>query len=492
MPPPNRWSGKLWLRHAWQYLKQRFLDLSILLNTNPTGDKTPLRRWLALLSISLVSFLNSLLNSATNVAIPEIANDLGIVAAAVSWIPAAFLLSNTVMLQPAGRLADIYGRKRIYITGLSLLTGATLGGYLINNIGWLLLVRSLQGIGAAMAFATGMALVMSLFDKNNRGVALGISSAFMYLGLSCGPLIGGWWTQEFGWRSVFLFPVPLMVLALFLVALSIKAEWKSSEFQSFDWAGSLLFAAGISTLFLGVSDLPSPKALLLLIVALTLMILFVRQQSQAAQPMVNFKALGKNKIFSRSLLASTCIFSSNYPLVFLFSLFLQYIKGLSPFETGQVMMAQAIMMAIVAPLSGRLADQYNPGKIATVGCLIMTIAFMSLLGVDLQTPIWLITASLMLLGIGLGLFSTSNNSSALSSIDITRLSSGSALLSLSRVAGNLLGTAMVLVLMSINLGDNQITPIYYSNLVTVIQWGLGLSCCYTLAAGYFSFTRATK
>jgi len=447
------------------------------------------RIWMALLSISLVSFLNSLLHSSTNIAIPAIADQLQADAVLVSWIPTAFLLSNVVMLLPAGRLADMYGRKRIYLSGLSLLAIATLLGSLSPSIEWLLLSRVLQGVGAALAVATGMALVMSIFSEHNRGVALGVTSACLYVGLTCGPLIGGWLTESFGWRGVFVFPVPLMGVAFLLVVRNVKGEWKSEHKQPMDWLGSLIFAAGATTLFLGVSSLPGWQSFLMLFLAVALLVSFFYQQGNSAYPLIRFGALAGNRVFSRSLLAQIFIFSSNYPLVFLFSLFLQYIKGYSPLEAGQIMVVQAAVMAVVAPFAGRLSDIYEPRVIATLGCLIMAAAFALLQGVNADTPILLIVTSLMTLGLGFGLFTTPNNNAALSSVDASRLSTGAALLSLARVTGNLFGTAVVLVLISVMIGDAQIEPSQYAALQAVVRWAIAVSFCYTLAAAYFSYTR---
>ena len=172
---------------------------TIQLNEQEIQDyytQNPVARWLALTSICLANFINAIQNSSINIAIPKIVADLHADAILVSWIPTSFLLTSVVLLLPSGRLADIHGRKKIYLSGIVVLAVATTLAMTAQRIEWLLFTRMLQGIGAAMTFATGLALVMSLFTAENRGTALGLASGSVYIGLACGPLIGGWLTQR--------------------------------------------------------------------------------------------------------------------------------------------------------------------------------------------------------------------------------------------------------------------------------------------------------
>ena len=450
---------------------------------------SPSARWLVLISVCLTNFLNSTTNSAVNVAAPTIASDLNANAILVSWIPTAFLLSSVVMLLPAGRLADIHGRKRLYVSGIIIFSVASILASLAGSIEVLLAVRLIQGLGSAMIFATGLAIVTSVFPTQNRGTALGIASASVYIGLSCGPLIGGWFTETYGWRSVFVFPVPFSLIAYFLILVNLKGEWKSQSPTQVDWLGGLIFAVWASCLFLGVSSLPRPVAFLLLIAGIAGFILFYYQQVNSKNPLVRFRAIMDNHIFSRSLLASICVYASNFPLVFLVSLYLQFIQGLSPHDAGKIMVLQAIMMAIIAPIAGRLSDLVEPRVIATAGCMIMACAFGLLQQIGADSSLYYIAACLLTLGFGFGLFTTPNNNAALSSVNRERLGIASALLNLSRVIGNMTGIAMVLILVSLILGGARLEPDQYPALLVTIRWALALSCIYAILGGFFSYTR---
>ena len=450
---------------------------------------TPSAKWLVLISICLTNFLNSVTNSLVNVATPSIASALQANAILVSWIPTSFLLSSVVMLLPAGRLADIHGRKKLYISGIIVFSITSVLAALSVSIEMLLAIRLIQGVGSAMIFATGLAVVTSVFPAERRGASLGIASASVYFGLSCGPLIGGWLTEVYGWRSVFLFPVPFSLLACTLIIINLKGEWKSQSPTGVDWLGGLIFAVWTSTLFLGVSTLPGPASYILLGIGAAGLVLFYYQQIHSKNPLVRFRAIMDNHVFFRSLMASICTYASNYPLIFLISLYLQFNQGLSPHDAGQIMVLQAITMAILAPIAGRLSDRIEPRIIATTGCLIMSCAFGLLDQIDSDTSLYYIAACLMTLGFGFGLFTTPNNNAALSSVDKERLGIATALLNLSRVIGNMTGIAMVMILVSLIIGHAELKPEQFPALLVTIRWALALSCIYTVAGAWFSYTR---
>jgi EmrB/QacA subfamily drug resistance transporter len=462
------------------------------LNIKSTQDyyqNNPSARWLALASISISNFVVSVTMSAVNVAVPMMAKDLSANAILVSWVPTAFLLANAIFLLPAGRMADIHGRKKIFLTGMTLFSVSCVLANLAPNIELLLATRVFQGIGGALAFATGLAILMSIFSSSNRGMALGIAAATLYLGLSLGPVIGGWFTEHYGWRSVFLFPVVLGFISVTMTLLRLKGEWKNEGAQKVDWYGSLVFGVWTSALYIGISLIPDPLAWVLIVCGLAGAVYFYYQQLASPNPLIKFKAILQNRVFSRSLMGNLCIYSSNYPFVFLFSLYLQYIQGMSPTNAGQIMVLQPLMMAIVAPISGRLSDTFEPRFIATTGCIVMACAFAILQTIGTDTSITLIAIALITLGIGFGLFTTPNNNAALSAMDKERLGIGSALLNLARVSGNMIGTATVLMLVTLFIGHVQIEPPLYPALLTLIHVALGMSCILTIWGAWFSYSR---
>ncbi|MFC1664067.1 MFS transporter [Pseudomonadota bacterium] len=449
--------------------------------------ENPTARFSVLVTICIGSFLTPLSLSAILVAIPAIAHDLQADARLVSWIPAVFLLSTLIALLPAGRMADTYGRKRIYLIGNVVFVVGTLLAGVVTNIEYLLVFRVVQGMGAAMFFSNGMAIITSVFIDRGRGAALGWVVASVYSGLTCGPLIGGWLTDQYGWHAVFFFQIPFALLGIVLILLTMKGEWRSQNPEPIDWVGAILLAFSLLSFFIGVSSLPDWKAAGFLGGAALLLILLIRHMDRSSSPLVRLKVVWRNRLFSHYLLASVLMYSGSYGLIFLLGLYLQYNHGMTPTEAGRMLMLQAIVMAVLAPLAGRLSDHIQPGYLATAGCLSAAIAFAVFISIDFSTPIYWIGIALLFLGAGFGLFSTPNNSAALGSIRQERLGIGSALLNMSRLMGQMVGTAVVAGLMSIYIGSNTITPDNYDALSQVFDMAVVLSLFFSLAAAYFSF-----
>lgn len=452
-------------------------------------DKNPSARWLALVSICIATFLVPLSMSAVNIALPAIAVELQADAVLVSWVPTANLLGSMVLMLPAARVADIVGRKKVYLIGILLFSLTSLMVIWIETIEWLLISRVLQGLGSAMIFGTGMAIITSVFASKDRGMALGLTSTSVYLGLTCGPMIGGWLTEILGWRSVFWAPVPFALVAIVLVVLNVKGDYKGDGKQKLDWIGSGLFAIWITAFFFGLSGLPDPSYLISLLAGIGVLYLFIRQQATAPYPLIRFKRLANNRVFTRSMISSVFMYGAHYPVLFLLSLYLQYIQGMSPSESGQLILIQALMMACLAPLAGRLSDFYEPRIIATMGCLMYGAGFGVLFWIDTETSLTYIIIALVMLGIGFGLFSSPNNNAAMGSVPPDRLSIGSALLNLSRTMGNMFSMAIVVLLVNVVMGEAAITPEQYPELLQVIHIAFGLACVYTLVAAYSSYSR---
>ncbi|WP_298607165.1 MFS transporter [uncultured Thiothrix sp.] len=452
-------------------------------------QENPAARYAVLIIVCISSFLTPVSLSGSFVAVPAISEDLHVNAVYASWIPAAFLLSNLLMMLPAGRLADQYGRKRIFLIGGVLFSiGCLIAGF-AQSIEVLLFSRVVQGISSAMFFTTGMAIITSVFQQG-RGAALGWLVSSIYLGLTCGPLLGGWVTEHFGWQAVFWFPLPLMLIVLLLASLKMKGEWRNAQPERLDFIGTLYMALGMIGTFVGLSTLPDWKSVLWLGLGLSFIVIFVRHCYTAVSPLVRLKLVLGNKPFSRALGASIMVYASNYGLVFLLSLYLQYNRGMTPTEAGQVLMVQAIVMTILAPLAGRLSDRYRPRLLATLGCLSM-VAGLALLMVTVgpTTPIWIILICLIAFGIGFGMFSTPNSNSVLGSVPPERLGMSSALLNLSRLLGQMFGTAIITLLMSLMIGQAKITPEHYAGLMEVVRWAVGLSLLFALAAAFLSKER---
>jgi MFS family permease len=453
--------------------------------------------WLALYSICLATFLVPMAMSAVNLALPSIAEDLQVDAVLLSWIPSAPLWGSVVLMLPIARLADIWGRKQVHLLGLCLYTLSSLAIVWIDSIEWLLTFRVIQGLASSFIFATAMAMVAILAGNKRRGMFLGIVSTSVYLGLTIGPAAGGLLTEWLGWRSVFWLPIPGILMALSLIVWLLPNEPKPLEpeppqysiRQRFDVTGSLLFSLSVSCIFFGVTGLPNASFAVLLLLGLGLSGGFIYQQRHASVPLVRIDALSQNRIFSRSMLASLCMYGASFPVLFIVSLYLQYIQGLSPGDAGKVILLQALLTACIAPIAGRLSDKYEPRIIATAGCGLFITGFVLLFFVGMQTPLWQVKTGLCLLGVGFGLFSSPNTNAAMSAVDPSRLGIASALLNLARTGGNMFSTAIMVVIFNFYFANQVLQPEHYPQLLTVVKITLLLGGLYALLGGYYSLTR---
>jgi MFS family permease len=202
------------------------------------------------------SFLTPFMGSGINVAMPFIAKEFGLSAVAIGWVVTAYMLAAAMFLVPFGRLADLFGRKRIFALGLAFDIGGAAIGALAPSTALLLVARTVQGVGGAMIFGTGIAILTSVHPARSRGHALGLNTAAVYTGLSLGPVLGGFLVHAWGWRAVFLVTIPIAGAALGLALFRLKGEWAEARGEGFDLRGAVVFAAGLVALMSGFSRLP--------------------------------------------------------------------------------------------------------------------------------------------------------------------------------------------------------------------------------------------
>lgn len=461
----------------------------------PITDQHPPANWIALLSLCLAAFITPMAMSGVNLALPQIALDLQADAVRLSWLASLPLWGSVIFMLPIARAADIWGRKRLHLMGLTLFSASSLIVVGVDNINQLLVLRVFQGIASSFIFATSLAMVTTLAGERHRGLFLGIVSTCVYLGLTLGPVVGGWLTQWLGWRSVFWIPILGIVVAIILIAWCVEESSKGGLnkdikwYQSLDLLGSGWFFVATSGIFFGLAGLPKLEYWALLLIGCTAAWAFVRQQKRAPQPLVRIDLIVQNRTFVRSLAASFCMYSASFPILFLMSVYLQYIQQMTPAQAGHVILLQALCMALVAPFAGRLSDKYEPRIIATVGAVLFMLGAVVLASINAQSSILQVQIGLVVLGIGFGLFSSPNNNAAMSAINPKNLGVAAALLNLGRTSGNMFSTAIVVVLFNYFLGYNTIQPEQFADLFVIIRVSISLCAIYALFGAYCSWTR---
>ena len=424
-------------------------------------DNAPNQR-AALLVATLGSFLTPFMGSAINIALPSIGGELAMDAIELGWVAMAYLLAAAMFLVPFGRMADIYGRKRIFTCGILIFTIASILLAMANSGIMLISFRALQGIGGAMIFGTGVAILTSVFPAEERGKVLGINVASVYLGLSLGPFLGGFLTQHFGWRSIFWANVPLGFIVLTFIFWKLKGEWAEAKGEKFDIIGSGIYSFMLVAIMYGISLLPEMLGVWLILVGVLGVVAFVKWEMKVASPVLDISLFRNNTVFAFSNLAALVNYSATFAVGFLLSLYLQYIKGFSPQSAGIVLISAPVIQAIFSPLAGRLSDRIEPRIVASAGMALTVIGLALFAFLSEGTSLGFIVGSLVILGFGFALFSSPNANAVMSSVEKRFYGVASATMGTMRLTGQMLSMGMVMLIFALYIGRVQVTPEYYS------------------------------
>jgi EmrB/QacA subfamily drug resistance transporter len=407
--------------------------------------------------------------SGTNVALPAIQSDFQLDAIILAWVPTAYLLSCAVFLLPLGKMADIYGRKKIFIYGIWIFTISSFLTAVSLNAAMLIISRVIQGVASAMIFSTSLAILTSVFPPLERGKAIGITVGAVYMGLSTGPFVGGVLTHHFSWRMVFVVAIPIGIAAIYLSTWKLVGEWREEDGEKLDVVGSIIYGIAILLVMYGFSVLPSLNSLWAIAVGLVLLGLFIYWEGKVASPVINPDLFYHNRTFAFSSLAALINYSATFAVTFMLSLYLQYIKGLTSQTAGLVLMAQPIVMAVFSPLAGMLSDRIQPRKIASLGMAMTVTGLFCLTFLEFTTSIAFIVAVLILLGFGFGLFSSPNMNAIMSSVDKKYYGIASGTVGSMRLLGNMLSMGIATLVFSLYIGRVQITPQYYPALLKSLK-----------------------
>ncbi|MFH0966121.1 MAG: MFS transporter [Methanobacteriota archaeon] len=409
----------------------------------------------------LAGFITPFDGSAVNIALPVIGAEFSMDAISLSWIATAYLLASAVFLVPFGKIADIYGRKKIFMYGIAIFSISSLLMTMVPSTGMLILIRVLQGIGSAMIFGTGVALLTGIFPPGERGKVLGIYITSVYFGLSVGPFLGGILTDHLGWRSIFMINVPIGILAILLIIWKLNGEWAECQGERFDRIGSVIYGCSLIAVMYGFSLLPTFTGEILIGTGIILGIAFAMYESRISFPVLDLHLFSGNRIFLFSNMAALINYSATYAITFLLSLDLQYTKGFTPEHAGFILIAQPVVMAIFSPLSGRLSDRIEPGRVASAGMALTTLGLFLLIFLTDITPVWYVIISLIILGTGFGFFTSPNTNAVMSSVEKRYYGVASGTLATMRLLGQMLSMGFAMMLFAIYIGPVQITPEYY-------------------------------
>lgn len=421
------------------------------------------------LSSSLVPFMGS----ALNLALPYINEDFSINASLSGWIPTSYMLSTAIFQIPCAKFADMIGRRKVFVWGLILFILFTVLSGVASSVVSLIIYRFLSGIGSAMIFGTSAAILMSAIPLQKRGQALGINAATVYFSLAAGPFLGGILTQYWGWQSIFYISALIAFLVLIGALFAIKENWKEERKQTFDIIGSALYALGLSAIIYGFTILPAILGFILLAVGIFIMVVFSVYENKQTNPVFNIKVFFENRVFKYSSLSALINYSATFAISFMLSLYLQYVRGLSPRDAGFILIVQSIMMAVVSFASGKLSDKMSASFLSTLGMSIIFVGLIGLCFIGESTNFYIIIALLILIGFGFGVFSSPNMNILMSSVDKQYYGFASATAGTMRLVGQSLSMGIAMMSISLLIGDIKFsaavhTELMYSMRITFI------------------------
>ncbi len=452
------------------------------------GKSSGVSKNAALIIATISSLSPTFLMSSLNVALPPIAQEFTLDAVSQGWVANSFLLAQAVFLVPLGRLADMYGSRRIFIYGVVLYIVSSLLSAFADSAIMLISLRALHGIGTAMTYSSVISILVSAFPPGERGKALGINVTAVYFGLSLGPFFGGLLTDHLGWRSLFWVNVPLGFIVLAITLWKLKGEWTGVR-GKMDITGSLIYGFSIVAVMYGLSLLPALSSVWLILAGIAGILAFIRWEMKVDSPVMDIRIFKGNPVFAFSNLAAFINYAATFAVSLLLSLYLQYIKGFSAQTAGTVLLAMPAMQAICSPLAGRLSDRVEPRLIATIGMALTTLGLALLIFINQVTSTGFILAGLIVLGVGFGLFSSPNTNAVMSSVDKKYYGVASGILGTMRSTGQMFSIGIAMVIFAVYIGRVEITPEHYPAFARSLEIAFIVFACLCLVGTFASLAR---
>lgn len=398
-----------------------------------------------LLSIAVGTFMSALDTSVVNIAAPVIQKHFGVSLSMVEWVITAYLLFVSSMLLTFGRLSDLFGHKKIYRNGFMVFTVGSLLCGLSFNIYMLILCRIFQGLGASMMFSSSSAIITKNIPENKRGKAFGLIAIAVAVACCTGPVIGGMLADTLGWQSIFFINVPVGIFGIIMVQRNIPAE-EEKQVVGFDILGSILIFAGLFLILLpldlvGNNEIKPLLFFTLLTIGLAIFMIFIFYERKAKNPLIKL-SLFENRVFSASLIAAVFNYMAQFIMVFLAPFYFENIRLLSPTMAGMLYLPMPLATIIIAPISGSFSDKHDSRMISSLGMGIMAVSLFMLSFLKVDTSQWYIIVSLMLAGIGSGMFQSPNNSAIMGNAPANYRGVASGTLATMRNVGMVLGVAL--------------------------------------------------
>ena len=425
-----------------------------------------MNRRLILLTTSLAAFLTPFTSTVITFAVPGIGAEFRASFYEVIWVPLSFLIALPSFMVVLGKISDVYGRSFLFKIGFIIFIVSSILIYFSENIYELIMYSFLSGLGGAFIGTNSTAIITSIYPEKKRGGALGINAMSVYLGLTLAPFLGGIIIQIYGWRSIFILNLFISIVALTISFFTLKGIDQRKE-EKIDIVGAVLFSSSLVliVLFLTTMDIYGTMlTFLFLISGLFLFFIFIIHEIVYETPIIDIKIFKNNRTFTFSNISAFFNYMGTFSIVFIFSIYLEIIKGIDPFHAGLILSIEPILMVIFSPISGKLSDFYGSREIAAMGASIIGIGFLMLYFLNLNVEN--IIFSLAIIGIGFGLFSAPNTNSVMGSVKIKNLSLASGILGTMRFTGQIFSLTIASLIISIALPKNALMLMFTGYMIS--------------------------
>jgi EmrB/QacA subfamily drug resistance transporter len=443
------------------------------------------RRWWTLAAVAFGLFMIMLDNTVVNVALPSIRQDLGIGISELEWVVNAYALTFGVLMLTGGKLADMFGRRLIFIVGLMIFTAASLICGLAGSAELLIAARTVQGVGAALMNPATLSIITATFPPRQRGTAIGIWAGVSALALAIGPLVGGLITEHLNWSWIFFVNVPIGLLAMLAARIFIAESRDSSREQRLDLPGLITSGLGLFALTYALIETnqhgwTSPLILTMFAVAVVSLAAFVLLETHQRLPMLDL-TLFRDPTFTGANTVMLLVGLAMFGVSFFNSLFLQNVLGFSAVQTGAAFLPMTLMIVLVAPVAGRLADRYGARWLMGLGLTLVSLSLLLFGRLDATASFLSILPGLVIAGLGMALTMSPTTATAMASVPVDRAGVGSAVINSMRQVGGSTGIAVMGALFATKVDVGPTDPRYAEQFVGGYHLAVHVAAALTLA-----------
>ena len=449
-------------------------------------------KWIALSCTTLGALFSVLSGSTLIVALPVIMKDLHASMNIITWTIMGYMLVMTILVPSIGRMGDMYGRKKLYVSGFALFTLASLFCGLSQSGIQLLIFRMVQAVGGALMVANSTAIVADAFPKEELGKALGLNIMVISIAFIIGPILGGF-LMSFGWRSIFYINIPIGIIGTLWSAVQLKEINKTTIKQTFDLKGTLTFSVGVLILLIALSlgafmGWTNLYVLSLFLISIILLAVFVRIENHTDQPMLDLR-LFKTRIIAFAYISNFLNGLARGAVTFLLIFYFQGIKGMDPLVAGLLLSPFAISMMIVSPFSGGLSDRYGARVLSSVGLLITAVGLGGLMMIKATTSTTELIIWMLIMGFGSGMFFSPNTSAIMGSVPADKRGIAAGVNTMMNNAGTVLSIALSMAIISSSISPDAMQALFLgtqvgSKGIAINEFVSGLRMAFTISFGF--------